>query len=76
MIKGIPDIPGPYELTCINFEFCDNKRHVLHFIHVVIGKLMDKIKKNICHGKIGFLIYCLTKFVEFQWFIFSFSLTI
>lgn len=46
MIKGTPDIPGPYELTCINFEFCDNKRHVLHFIHVVIGKLLDKIKKK------------------------------
>lgn len=36
MIKGTPDIPGPYELTCINFEFCDNKRLVVHFIHVYI----------------------------------------
>lgn len=60
MIKVSSDIPGSYELTCINFDFCDNKRHVVHFIRVlspfiVSGKLLVKMKKS-CQSKNFILI--------------------
>lgn len=59
MIKVSSDIPGPYELTCINFDFCDNKRHVVHFIRVlspfiVSGKLLVKMKKKLSEKKFHF----------------------